>query len=116
MGWSVDKQVVIYCVALQTKEIYLKTNFQKKNCNIPLNANNYLLLEQYSKDFCQYIETLLIDDKNILHSGRKTGFLGLVICLKNMFLLYKKNNETWYGISINIQVEPGLFGNVFFGN
>jgi hypothetical protein len=54
-----------------------------------LTEDNYLILKEYADNFITYIESLkCADGKSILKSNRKTGFLGLIICLKNMFKLF----------------------------
>lgn len=69
-----------------------KNKFSKKNkFNVPINDNNFQFLREQSKNFEKYI--LDLRDSNgipILKSSRKTGFLGLIICLQNIFELYKK--------------------------
>jgi hypothetical protein len=66
-----------------------KNRFSKRKFDTPLTEDNYLILKEYADNFITYIESLkCADGKSILKSNRKTGFLGLIICLKNMFKLF----------------------------
>lgn len=62
--------------------------FSKDEFNTPLTENNYLTIQMHAKNFEQYI-TLLCNESgtSILNTNRKTGFLGLIICLRNIFPL-----------------------------
>lgn len=48
-------------------------------------------MKQNAEHFERYITTLYdVNDNSILKSNRKTGFIGMIIGLRNMFLLYDK--------------------------
>lgn len=64
-------------------------NFKKKKYNMPLTSKNYNKLKNYAGNIIEYIKQLQDStNKSILQSNRKTGFLGFIICLTNMFDLF----------------------------
>lgn len=68
-----------------------KNKYSKHEFNTPLTEDNYKTMQMHAKHFEQYI-TSLCDENNtsILKTNRKTGFLGLIICLKNIYPLFQK--------------------------
>jgi hypothetical protein len=63
--------------------------FSKRKFDTPLTEDNYQILKEYADNFISYIESLkCAEGKSILKSNKKTGFLGLILCLKNMFKLF----------------------------
>jgi hypothetical protein len=63
--------------------------FSKRKFDTPLTEDNYQILKEYADNFISYIESLkCADGKSILKSNKKTGFLGLSLCLKKMFKLF----------------------------
>ncbi|KYN18566.1 THAP domain-containing protein 9 [Trachymyrmex cornetzi] len=66
-----------------------KNRFSKSEYNTALTESNYSQLQEHAKQFENYINTLYDNTGTpILKSGRKTGFLGMIIGLRNMFPLY----------------------------
>lgn len=68
-----------------------KNRFSKRKFDTPLTEENYYVMKEYANEFVRYIESLQdADGRPILKSNRKTGFLGIVICLTNIFPLFEK--------------------------
>lgn len=68
-----------------------KNRFAKGTLNIPLNDENLEKLQNAANNFETYINNLYtVDKKKIVQSSRKTGFIGLIICLRNMFPLFEQ--------------------------
>lgn len=62
---------------------------KKKKCNIPLTNENYNELKNYARNIIEYIKQLYYSKNElILKSNRKTGFLGFIVCLTNIFDLF----------------------------
>lgn len=56
---------------------------------MPLSDSIIIELKQYAENIIEYIKS--IEDckhRSILISNRKTGFLGFIICLQNIFELF----------------------------
>jgi hypothetical protein len=69
---------------------YPKSN---KTHEIPLTEENRTFLRNEANTFINYIATLTGKDGDLLiTSRRKTGFLGFIICLENLFNLYDSLN------------------------
>lgn len=68
-----------------------RNKFAKRNrFNIPISDQSYNFLKDSADTFIHYITKL--NDYNgtpLLRSNRKTGFLGFIICLTNIFELFK---------------------------
>jgi DNA transposase THAP9 len=68
-----------------------KNRFSKQEFNCPLMDSNYSRLKIHAKIFEKYIVNLTDDKgKPILKTQRKTGFLGIIVCLRNIFPLFDK--------------------------
>ena len=68
-----------------------KNRFAKDTLNIPLNDENMEKLKNAAENFETYINCLYsADEKKIVQSSRKTGFIGMIICLRNIFQLFKQ--------------------------
>lgn len=68
-----------------------KNKFSKDEFNTPLIENNYLTMQMHAKNFEQYITSLCNETgTSILNTNRKTGFLRLIICLRNIFPWFQK--------------------------
>lgn len=68
-----------------------KNKFSKRNFDSPLTEENYHRMKGYYNNFISYIK--MLKDANstaILKSNRKTVFLGIIICLTNIFPLFNK--------------------------
>lgn len=68
-----------------------KNKFSKEEYNCPLTDETYPRLKYHADRFIKYIENLT--DKFgtcILKTKRKTGFLGMIMCLTNIFPLFEK--------------------------
>lgn len=68
----------------------VRSRFCKRNkCNVALTNDNFNDLKNYAFNIIDYIKKIT-DNTNlpILLSNRKTGFLGFIICLTNMFDLF----------------------------
>lgn len=64
-----------------------KNRFSKGEYNTALTESNYSQLQEHAKQFENYINTLYDNTGTpILKSGRKTGFLGMIIGLRICFL------------------------------
>ncbi|KYN10897.1 THAP domain-containing protein 9, partial [Trachymyrmex cornetzi] len=75
-----------------TRNIFSNSSFSQK-----ISMANIDAVVKYVNEFVIYIQGLTIDNgRNILHSERKVGFLGFIICLQNVTelfkLLFKKSN------------------------
>lgn len=72
-----------------------KNKFSRKNkYNIPIEDSALQFLTDSAKEFENYIAQLKDDTGTLLlRSTRKTGFLGLIICLRNVFQLFEKLQE-----------------------
>lgn len=55
-----------------------------------ISAENLENIKINTEKFIKYIESLKINDQPILQIKSKTGFLGLIICLKSAILLAEK--------------------------
>lgn len=69
----------------------VKSQFSKRNkYNMALRSENFNELNTYGVDIIKYIKGLRDSNNNpIIQSNRKIGFLGFIICLTNMFDLFK---------------------------
>lgn len=68
-----------------------KNRFAKGTMSIPLNDENRDKLKNAADMFERYINDLYTTDKNkILLTKRKTGFIGIIICLRNIFPLFEQ--------------------------
>lgn len=68
-----------------------KNKFSKEEFNCPLTDNNYSRLKMHAENFEKYIVNLTnAKETPILKTQRKTGFLGIIICLRNIFPLFEK--------------------------
>jgi len=65
-----------------------KNKFSRHKFNTPLIFENYAQLHTHAKYFKEYINTLQTHDIPILQSGRNTGFLELIVYLRNIFSLF----------------------------
>lgn len=64
----------------------------------PMMVENYTQIKPFLDEMFQYLKQLKLGDINVLASGRKTGFLGFLICIKSIFFLYKTqllNNQNF---------------------
>jgi len=62
-----------------------------KKCHVALTEDNFDQLKVYADTFENYILQIKdYENKYILLGNRKTGFLGFIICLRNMFDLFKE--------------------------
>ncbi|KAL1510058.1 hypothetical protein ABEB36_004713 [Hypothenemus hampei] len=68
-----------------------KNRFSKRQFDTPLTKDNYYTLKQHAHNFITYIKNLKdVNGTPMLRTNRKTGFLGLIICLSNMFPLFEQ--------------------------
>jgi len=68
-----------------------KNKFSKQEFNCPLTDNNYSRLKMHAENFEKYIVKLTdVKRTPVLNTQRKTGFLGMIVCLRNIFPLFKK--------------------------
>jgi hypothetical protein len=68
-----------------------KNKFAKGDFNTPLTDETYESLKIHAEQFETYICSLRDEQEvPILQTGRKTGFLGMIVLLRNMFALYAK--------------------------
>lgn len=68
-----------------------KNRFSKREFDAPLNDENYLKMKENSETFEKYILTLCDANGNsILQCNRKTGFIGMIINLRNIFPLFNR--------------------------
>jgi hypothetical protein len=67
--------------------------FSKSKYNIAVNSINLIFLKESCDKAAEYISNLK-DNNNqpILKSNRKTGFLGFIIAMRNIFCLYEEYN------------------------
>lgn len=62
--------------------------------NIPITDESFVFLQKHAENFEAYIAGLKTSSGElILRSRRKTGFLGLVVCLRNVFELFTQLKE-----------------------
>ncbi|CAL1682573.1 unnamed protein product [Lasius platythorax] len=68
----------------------VRSKFPKpKKCNMPLSDSTFIELKQYAENIIEYIKNIEdCEHRSILKSNRRTGFLGLIICLQNIFELF----------------------------
>lgn len=67
---------------------------KKTKFNSPIDINSFDFFKKSAIEFENYINCLKdCEGKPILKSPRKTGFLGLIICLQNVFELFKIISE-----------------------
>jgi hypothetical protein len=70
-----------------------KNKFSKTKYGRPLDETNYGELKTYANNFEDYIKNLRnLNGVPILKTNRKTGFLGIIICLRNMFAVFVTSN------------------------
>lgn len=56
---------------------------------MPLSDSTFTELKQYAENIIEYIKNIEdCEHQSILKSNRKTGFIGLIICLQNIFELF----------------------------
>lgn len=69
----------------------VRSKFSKlKECSVAHTENNFNKLKDYADTLENYILQLKdYNKKSILLGNRKIGFLGFIVCLKNMFNLFK---------------------------
>lgn len=68
-----------------------KNRFSKEEFNRALTSESFDTLKKHAENFEKYISTLkTADGTPILQSQRKTGFLGIIICLRNIFPLFEQ--------------------------
>jgi hypothetical protein len=68
-----------------------KNKFSKTKYGRPLDETNYGELKTYANNFEDYIKNLRnLNGVPILKTNRKTGFLGIIICLRNMFAVFDR--------------------------
>lgn len=88
-----------------------KNKFSSKK-DIILTKNNFIELKAKTENYNNYIENLTIPGgQKIIKSNRKTGFLGFIINLKNMFCLFQDIN-TEYLLTFKLSQD---FLETFFG-
>lgn len=71
-----------------------KNRFSSGEYDCPLTDETFTKLQYHAQQFEEYLATMT--DKhglNILMSLRKTGFLGMIVCLRNIFPLFLKLKE-----------------------
>lgn len=86
-----------------------RNKFSKKNIyNIPIEEHSIYNLRKKAKEFEDYIYGLKdITGTPILQTNRKTGFLGFIICLRNIFALYEEVKEgQMYLLSFKVSQDP----------
>lgn len=68
----------------------VRSKFPKqKKCNKPLSDSTFIELKQYAEKIIEYIKNIEnCEHRSILQSNRKTGFVGCIICLQNIFDLF----------------------------
>lgn len=68
----------------------VRSKFPKpKKCNISLSDSTFIELKQYADNIIEYIKSITdCEHRSILQSSRKTGFIGFIICLQNIFELF----------------------------
>lgn len=54
----------------------------------PIKLNNFVKINEFLGQMIVYVKSLKIGSTNLLSSNRKTGFLGLMICIKSVLFLY----------------------------
>jgi len=84
---------------LNTRNFLGKTQFKR-----PLYLNNELFLKSFISSFIEYLSSLQTKVYNkvsksynlipIINSGRKTGFNGLIVCLKSIIVLFNNVIKT----------------------
>lgn len=62
----------------------------KKYIQRAISAENLENIKMSAEKFIKYIESLKMNNQSILKTKNKTGFLGLIICLKSAILLAEK--------------------------
>jgi len=68
-----------------------RNKLAKGDYYIPTNEKKIHILKMFLNEFKLYVECLKLESgEEILKSIRKTGFLGFIICLTNLFELYKQ--------------------------
>lgn len=68
-----------------------KNRFSKEEFYCPLTDSSYSRLKMHAKNFEQYIVNLTDNEETpILKTQRKTGFLDMIVCLRNIFPLFEK--------------------------
>jgi hypothetical protein len=68
-----------------------RSKFKKKKTkyNVPISAKSYETLKSYAAKFELYIVGLKCHQgKKIIQTAKKIGFIGLVVCLRNIFAIY----------------------------
>jgi len=65
------------------------TKYSKNPYGLALGEKEFAKYEHFSKKFNNYVLGLrLPNDKRVVESGRKTGFIGLIKALHNLLKLY----------------------------
>lgn len=81
----------LYCLNFNNMADMLncKNRYSKEKYNTPLTDANYSQFKSYVEEFEAYINTICdAFGTPILKTNRKTGFLGMIICLRNIFPLF----------------------------
>lgn len=68
----------------------VRSKFPKpKKYNMALSDETFHILQQYAEQIIEYIKNITdCERRSIIRSNRKTGFIGFIICLRNMFDLF----------------------------
>lgn len=87
-----------------------RNKFSKKNVyNIPIDVHSFDNLKKSSQEFESYIMSLKNESGTpILQTNRKTGFLGFIICMRNLFNLFVDLNKEGqeYLLSFKLSQDP----------
>lgn len=91
-GFSSANDTAIFCKTinncfdiLNTRNIFSNSSFGQK-----ISMANIDAVTEHVNEFVTYIQGLTLDNgRKVLHSERKTGFLGFIICLQNAIELFK---------------------------
>lgn len=87
-----SQATVLFCRNINNIFDILNTRnmLSKKQYKQPLSSKNITFMRTFINNSINYLSSLLDNrnSRNILLSPRKTGFLGLIICLKSIEMLY----------------------------
>lgn len=91
-----------------------KNRFSRGKYDCPLTDETFHSLKQHADLFEQYLATMTDNNgHNILNSIRKTGFLGMIVCLRNIFPLFSKLKEQAFSYLLTYKLSQDYLETLF---
>ena len=85
-----------------------KNRFSKGEFDAPLTDDTYLKMKEHAIKFEKYIINLCNDKGTpLIYTKRKTGFIGIIIALRNIFPLFDQLKLSFFA-----QIDSKSFGGI----